>query len=320
MGSEITPNRFRAAVLRGEEKPLIVTAKTPMIEVGPGGVRDALGRVVVPRSETRRANHRGVNRHRLSGESAAVRWRGKSRPVEIVNLSSGGAMIRGEFSPRLWDLIELRLGEGPGLEGAVRWLKDDCIGVEFAHETCIDCDPEQRASVLLEAIKRSFPDQHIELESTPECGDLEVTGQEAEPQQEDLGNRDVKRHPLIWVGEIHYDHESKPVRLRNISESGALIDISTDYPADAEVLLDLGEAGQAFATVKWTCGSQAGLHFLRPFDLHSLAKARPEVTPHSWSVPTFLDRNVEDDSAWHERWNRSSIAEIRNDLEGFLKR
>jgi hypothetical protein len=226
-------------------------------------------------------------------------------------------MIRADFAPRLWDLVELRLGEGPGLEGAVRWLKDGCIGIEFAHETHIDCDPEQRATLLLEVIQRSFPDQHVQLERpAPEIPPAEIEVEE----QEDFGNRDLKRHPLIWMGEIHYDHESNPVRLRNISESGALIDASTDYPVGAEVLLDLGEAGQIFASVKWSCGNQVGLHFARPFELSCLAHSRPEVMPHNWSVPTFLEREVQDDSPWHAGWNRRSIADIRDEVEGYLKR
>ena len=85
------------------------------------------------------------------------------------------------------------------------------------------------------------------------------------------------------------------------------------------MLLDLHAAGQFFATVMWSCGDQVGLRFTKPFDIHCLANARPEVTPHSWSVPSFLDVE-EDDSPWHAQWSRSSIAELHSELEGFLKR
>ena len=85
------------------------------------------------------------------------------------------------------------------------------------------------------------------------------------------------------------------------------------------MLLDLGDAGQYFVTVQWVCGDQAGLRFVQPFDMACLANARPDVTPQSWNVPTFLDREEGDDSAWDERWGRSSIAEMRNELEGYLK-
>ena len=310
MGVEATRNSFRAAVLSGERKPLVVTDKSPRT----GGERNALDGVHVPRSESRHGNHRGGDRHRLNSETATVLRHGKSHDVEVVNLSRGGAMIRCRFIPQLWEIVELRLGEGIGLDAAVRWIKGDAVGLEFAHETKIDCEPAERAALLLEVIQRSFPNQEVSFE--PET----ATDIAEELEQEDLGNRDEKRHPLIWKGEIHFAHDSNPVRLRNVSSGGALIDVAVDYPVGAEVLLDLGGAGQNFAIVQWVCGDQAGLRFTTPFDLACLARARPDLTPHSWNVPTFLNPGEEEDSAWHEKWSRSSIAEIRNELEGYLKR
>ena len=311
MGVEATRNSFRAAVLGGERKPLVVTDKSPRT----GGERNALDGARVPRSESRHGNHRGGDRHRLSGETATVLHNGKSHDVELVNLSRGGAMIRCGFVPRLWEIVELRLGEGLGLDAAVRWIKGDALGLEFAHETKIDCEPAERAALLLEVIQRSFPDQGVSFEAdTP-------TELAEQPDEEDLGNRDQKRHPLIWKGEIHFAHDSNPVRLRNVSAGGALVDVAIDYPLGAEVMLDLGGAGQFFAFVQWVCGDQAGLRFTRPFDIACLANARPDVTPHSWTAPSFLSgTDADDDSAWHEKWSRSSIAEIRNELEGYLKR
>lgn len=308
MGVEATRNSFRAAVLSGDRKPLVVTDKSPRT----GGERNALDGVHVPRSESRHGNHRSGDRHRLSNEAATVLHHGKSHNVEVVNLSRGGAMIRCDFVPRLWDIVELRLGEGLGLDAAVRWIKGDAIGLEFAHETKIDCEPAERAALLLEVIQRSFPDQ-VSIEAAT------ATDHAEEPKEEDLGNRGEKRHPLIWKGEIHFAHDSNPVRLRNVSEGGALVDVAVDYPLGAEVMLDLGGAGQFFAHVQWVCGDQAGLKFTRPFDIACLAKARPDVTPSNWTAPSFLN-SADDESAWHDHWSRSSIAEIRTELEGYLKR
>ena len=309
MGVEATRNSFRAAILNGEKPVLVVSDKNPQRD----GAGDALDGVRVPRSETRRGNHRGGDRHRLNGETATAIHDGETFEVEVVNLSSGGAMIRCGFAPRLWDMVELRLGDGPGLEGAVRWIKSGSIGLEFAHETKIECDPKQRAKLLLAVIQRSFPDDEVRL-------DAPLVEEALEVEEEDLGNRDEKRHPLIWKGEIHYAHDSNPVRLRNVSAGGALIDVAVDYPLGAEVMLDLGDAGQFFTTVQWVCGDQAGLCFVQPFDIACLANARPDVMPHSWTVPSFLTNEADDDSPWHEKWGRSSIEEIRTDLEGYLKR
>jgi hypothetical protein len=296
--------------MRGEKAPLVVTDKAPRR----GGSKGKVDGKLVARSEGRRANHRGKDRHRLSSEGATAHHRGKTHKVEMVNLSAGGAMIRCKFALPLWEMLELEIVDGPTFEGTVRWIKDDLVGIEFAHETLIDCDPKKRAEVLLEVIQRSFPDQKISLDREED----EIVDQ----PEEDLGNRGEKRHPLIWKGEIHYAFDSNPVRLRNVSAGGALLDVMTFYPVGAEVMLDLGGAGQFEAVVTWGHEDQVGVRFKQPFQLECLANARPEVTPHKWKVPGFLAREAddEDDTPWSSNWSRSSIAEMRADLEGFLKR
>lgn len=309
MTAEPSRNSFRAMVLQGV-KPVLVVEDKVRRHASEG---DTLDRVLVSRFEARRGNHRQKDRHRLRGETATLRYEGAEHLVEVVNLSAGGAKIRTGCTPKLWDIVELQLGEDFRLEGAVRWIKGDSIGLEFAHETRIECDPKERAGLLLEVIRRSFGDQYVHLEP--------VEVEQAEVVIEELGKRDQKRHPLIWLGEIHFAHDSNPIRLRNVSAGGALLEVAVDYPVGAEVLIDLRGAGQFFAIVQWTCGDQAGVRFVRPFDMACLANARPEVTPHSWTAPSFLNRSSdEDDSPWHENWSRSSVAEIRNELEGFLKR
>ena len=309
MSAEPVSNSFRAFVLRGEKPPLVVTDKKRR-----RASEDALDGKLVSRAEPRSSNHRSKDRHRLTGEVATVLYDKRTFEVEVINLSGGGAMIRGDLKPRLWDILDLELGGGFTIEAAVRWLKDDQIGLEFAHETRVESSLADRTALLQDVIRRSFDDQDVCLEASEE---EEI----ADPGTgEDLGNRDEKRHPLIWTGEIHFAHDSNPVRLRNISEGGALLDVAVDYPVGSEVMLDLREAGQFFATVVWAAGDQAGLRFERPFDISCLARARPDVTPHYWNLPDFLGRDAADETPWHEGWSRSSIEEIRTDLEGYLKR
>lgn len=307
-------NSFRAAVLRGERVPLLVEEKQP--QTG-GAAPDSLESVLVTRAEARRGDHRDQDRHRLTGESAKVRHRGQDYDVELVNLSAGGAMIRADFSPHLWELVELELGDGPKLEAAVRWIRGDGIGLEFAHETKIECDPEARAALLLDVIQRSFPDVDVELER-PE--DEEQAPAQDEVSDEDQGKRGDIRHPMVWSGQILFSQESNPVRLRNISTGGALVDVVMIYPVDSEVVLDLGDAGQFGAVVSWSQGEQAGLRFAEPFDLACLAKLRPDLTPYRWKRPSFLDPSSDEDSSpWDDQWGRSSLASLRDELEGFLK-
>ena len=113
--------------------------------------------------------------------------------------------------------------------------------------------------------------------------------------------------------------DETPVRIRNISTTGAMIECSAPLRVGAEPLLDLGDAGQVFATVAWLVGDSAGLRFHKPFDLTQLEHARPDVAPAQWDAPSYLQPGPADDSPWDEQWGRMSIGELRQSLEGFMK-
>lgn len=231
--------------------------------------------------------------------------------MDLINLSGGGAMIQADFAPCLFERVDLILGEGGEIECAVRWLRGDRVGLEFAHETRIDCDESSRAELLLDVIHRSFPDiATIEHRGAPMP--IEATAPEVREEDARLGGR---RHPLIWSGDIHYNHSSERVRLRNISATGALIETSLTLPDGAELLLDLGNAGQIFATVSWSRGDKAGLRFEREFELKELAKCVPQLAAtHAAQAPNYLS------SSDANPWNHGSLSQMRDELEGYLKR
>ena len=254
----------------------------------------------------RTSDTRDGPRHRLARETATVGFAGQMIDVDLINLSGGGAMIEAAFSPKLWDRVDLHLGAGSPIECAVRWLRNGRIGLEFAHETQLDCTLEERNALLREVLRRNFPDT--------------VASPPAKPTPEvDPARRSDRRHPLIWNGEIAWRGSSWTVRLRNISASGALIDAPTDFPEGSELNLDLGKSGNYPATVGWCRGGQAGLIFKTPFDLSSLAAARPSVAPQSWLRPTYLDRSSDQSSPWEAGWDRGQLSELHADLAGFLK-
>jgi hypothetical protein len=231
-------NSFRSAILSGKG----LNSGDPVVrgKQGQGADTDDLSSVQVPRSESRRHNQRDDDRHRLEEEQGSARYKGEIHAVDVINLSGGGAMIKADFRPMLWERIDLILAEGSEIECAVRWLRDDRIGLEFAHETRIDCDADARDRLLLDVIQRSFPDVQVRSESA--AGVVEE-----KPQTDDSSRRTERRHPLIWMGSVLYNHDCERVRLRNISEHGALIESPVTYPEGAEVLLDLGDGGQHFA-------------------------------------------------------------------------
>jgi hypothetical protein len=286
---------------------------SPVVQTkAPKGVKpESLDSVPVEREVRRTANTRLQDRHRLAEQQVKVTHKRDDHLVELINLSGGGAMVAGNFAPMLWDRVKLHLGEDGVLDCAVCWLKGDRIGLEFAHETRLDCSADKHAQLLREVISNSFPDVEFEAEAEA-AKDGEET---APPSDEHRGDR---RHPLIWSGMLHYDFASTPVRLRNISERGALIESERVLPVGAEPLLDLGEAGSVFGTVTWTVGDQAGLSFHTPFDMTMLAKAKPQLAPARWEAPAYLKRGAS--SPWANEWGRMSLGELKDELDGFLKR
>lgn len=304
---------IRSRISRGRalDGSPVVQGKTPT-----GARADALNSISVAREATRTANTRLQDRHRLSEHQVKVTHKRRDHLAQLINLSGGGAMIAGDFDPMLWDRVKLHLGEDGVLECAVCWLKGDRIGLEFAHETRLECSADEHAKLLREVIAKSFPDVEFEAQV--------ATATEAEAQAPVDEHRGERRHPLIWSGTLHYDFASSPVRLRNISERGALIESERILPVGAEPLLDLGEAGSVFGTITWTVGDQAGMRFHTPFDMTMLAKGKPQLAPARWEQPKYLKAGPaaepEASSPWAEEWGRMSLSELREELEGFLKR
>ena len=309
-------NDFRSSILGGKKVAGggLLTSKSPRNKAKGD---ESLASVSVARSETRIVNHRGGDRHYLSNEqSARARHGGKQYEIRLINLSGGGAMIEAPFRPDLWDRVELDLGDGESsgkLECAVRWIKNDRIGLEFAHETRIDADATTREGVLRQVLDTSFPDAGRDMSVSPPEQAAEPELSEA-PEGAGQSRRGEDRHPLIWCGEIHWDHDTHPVRLRNISASGALVEGGPAIPIGAELLLDLDEAGTYFATMSWARGDQAGLTFRSPFDLAVLAKTKPKLAPRGWAKPTYLRDESTVSSPWAAQWGRLSLADLYKTL------
>lgn len=279
-----------------------------------------LGSIPMARDTSRSTNHRDDDRHRLQAEHATLRLGGKDHQVDLINLSGGGAMIRTDATLAMWQKVHLALGDCTPVECAVRWIRGDRIGLEFAHETQVGGDSAKRDAMLLEVLQRSFPDSAVAKLSASQP--TPVPARSTTPVGAPTGEqrRAELRHPLIWRGDIHYNHATTRVRLRNISEQGALVDSDIAFASDAEVLLDLGGAGQHFATVTWSRGDQVGLRFASPFDIALLAKAKPEVATHKWARPAYLKSGRQSEEDWASGWDSATLPELRDDLEGFLKR
>ena len=294
---------IRAKVIRGIADEPILKSKRPK-----GAKADALHSVAVPREARRASNGRSEDRHRLTDESARITHNGVDHEIDLINLSGGGAMIVSDtVELALWDHVNLHLGNHGDIECAVRWIRDGKVGLEFAHETRLDWPSDQVATVLRHVIEKTFP--HIsfpEKESTPPPPPVEWSDE----------HRDAPRHPLIWNGVLHHDYQSNDVRIRNISETGAMIEVSEKVRVGAEPLLELSAAVSLSATVEWAVGDQVGLRFHQLFDVRRLTESRPSVASTNWTPPAYLDPDAK---AEDDHWNRLSIAQLRDELEGFMR-
>ena len=306
-------NSFRAAIESGGG---FSSAGPDMPEKRPSGAPEGAGLDSVPvaRSSKRTADHRDGDRHRLSREAATLQVNRKTVPVELVNLSGGGAMVATGTPLTMWQKVHLTLGGEFTVECAVRWIRGERVGLEFAHETQIEGDHAKRDAMLLDVLKRSFPD----IKATPAAPVAEQRPAERRDPEGESQRRTAPRHPLIWSAEILHNHDSVRVRIRNISESGALVESPHSYGTGAEVLLDLGAAGQHFARVSWAHGDQLGLGFVEPFDISLLARSKPEVADPNWTRPDYLKPKRGERS--EGSWDHAQLGDLRDCLEGFLKR
>jgi hypothetical protein len=301
MGRVSAPNEFRSTMRSGRSDSPVLAEKPKRTGRKARGVGD----IKVARSESRSSNQRGSDRHRLNDEQAVVQRKGKRHVVELINLSHGGAMVAGDFKARLWDKVALVLGESGEIECAVRWIRDCRYGLEFAHETQVDCDSETLDELLRQVIRNSFPG--VEIKARPVM-------EEPKKLQDKRGKT---RHPLIWNAIVHHDYEWDVVRLRNISTSGALIECPANLPAGVTVYLELGDAGKLAATVNWSRGNQAGLSFHEPFDVPSLSKLKPDVAAEQAAQPHFAPYGREcEQSPWAPQWGRLSVDELGKKLGG----
>ena len=286
-----------------EEDSPVLKRKRPRVTA------DSLDAVPIARQETRRTNTRGQDRRQTHGKACRITFRAAMHDAEILNLSGGGAMIAAGLQPNLAERLDLHLGEDGTVECVVRWVKPGRIGLEFAHETHLDCPAEEQAAVLQGVVDRLFP--------TRRTGTVPAA---SEPVTDPSDQRVAKRHPLIWSAELHARGGQWRVRLRNVSATGALIQCSKPLPVGREVALDLGKGGSVDATVSWAVGDHAGLAFDEPFDMRRLSHSKPAVAPARWLRPAYLEGDVPEDSAWDEAWSRMSVDELKSELEGFLKR
>ena len=261
------------AKIFGQDGPAaspLVSVKNPR-----GAIADALLSIPVERRQSRTCDTRLEQRFLLAGETTTIIRDGTLHDVRVVNVCGGGAMITASFEPRLWEKLELRLGDHGSVEWSVIWIRNGRVGLEFAEQTRLDCADDEKGDLLRQVILRHFPEARFDAP-------LEI-----EAAADDEDHRHEMRHPFIWSGTLHCEYGSTPARLRNISADGAMIETSFELTPGAEPYLDLGEAGSLFGTIVWAADDKSGLKFHERFDLGRLAHAKPELASGALPLVRF---------------------------------
>lgn len=239
----------------------------------------SLTAIPVKREESRLTNHRAEDRQSGVIDSTRIHFRRRAYDARVINVSSHGAMIDCAIEPHIGDRLDIELAEGERGACVVRWLREGRIGLEFAGY-----------SLLL---------------GRSESGDFVFRRSDA---VEEAPPERAPRQTLVWMGNLHSEQGSFPVRLHNVSAGGAMVDAAEGHALaeDAEVMLDLSGVGMLKARVRWSADGRLGLGFDGEFDPAMLSgcarAAQPAPEGTTWLKPAYLETELSPDSPWAARW------------------
>lgn len=250
------------------------------------GLGGSLASIPVKRTESRTTNQREGDR--LPGVIAetVLTLRRRKIDAQVINLSSDGAMIEVDAEARIGDCVSIALGDGSDGKCIVRWIKEGRIGLEFDGYS-LDLGRGEDGQF---AFRRNQQAKRRIAERAP-------------------------RQSLVWRATLHAGHDSIPVRLGNVSATGALLEGEFDIEPGTKVMLDFASVGILPSTVRWSEERRIGLLFDKHFDLSLLAIcAQPDpgkVTPKiEWVKPEYLKDERSPTSPHASRWEKLTLADL----------
>lgn len=277
-------HELRSTILSGETRssPVARKGKAKRETPAPTG----LTKIAIKREEARVTDQRLEDRHFGVVERSTIVFRRRRFEVDVVNVSSRGAMIAIDIEPRIGEKIDIQFSDSNRTRCVVRWIRDGRIGLEFVDETIFWETggpvfayeaPEPAASTPI----------HVAVDREP-------------------------RQRLLRAGTLYWSGISIPVRLRNISEGGAQVESGRALCAGAEVELDLGDGNFAYAEVRWSKDGQVGLRFAEAFDIDALAPSHGSgERPPEVLKPAYLETELQPDSPWAARFERLSLTDLK---------
>ena len=276
-------HELRSTILSGEPKPALVARKgKSKTECASAG---GLSKIAIKRQEARVTDQRLEDRLPGIVESTTIVFRRRRQDVGVVNVSSRGAMIRGEIDPRIGEKIDVLFDGKTRTKCIVRWVREGRIGLEFVEET-IFWTSDRSSGPVFQPAKSETPAVHAVADREP-------------------------RQKLLRAGTLYWSGISIPVRLRNISGGGARVESGRELCPGSEVELDLGEAGFQIAEVRWSKDGQVGLRFAQEFDIESLAPSHQAERPPEVLKPAYLETELQPDSPWAARFEKLTLTDLK---------
>lgn len=272
-------HKLRSDILSaGRERPSPVATKAKAATLG-----GSLASVPVKRTESRTTNQREGDRLPGVIATTTLTYGRHKHDARVVNLSSDGAMVELDLDVRIGDRVGISLGDGSDGKCIVRWIREGRIGLEFDGYS-LELGQADDGSF---AFRRNTSGKRRIAERAP-------------------------RQSLVWRATIHAGHDSIPVRLVNVSSSGAMLEGDLAFEEGATVLLDLSGAGMMPSTIRWCEKGRAGVVFERDFDVGILsicAAADDGPRKVDWVKPAYL-QDERDPNSPHNDWSRLSLADL----------
>jgi hypothetical protein len=119
------------------------------------------------------------------------------------------------------------------------------------------------------------------------------------------------RHSLIRRGTLSCEAGEAPVRLRNVSAEGAMVESDQPLVPGATVELDLADGVRLAGEVRWSQDGRIGLKFAEGFDLRRLGRAKRSAGS-GIVKPDYLRSELQPDSPWASRRERLSIKDVKS--------
>ena len=273
-------HELRSTLVRGERRDPLATKSS-----GARGKRandGSLADITIRREETRRCDQRRETRRANIIDQATLRHQRRLYEVPVLNLSSRGAMVECDLRPRIGARMDIRFADCNDTACSVRWVRDGRIGLEFDKETVMIGANDVRRPIIGGRRAGEHPTIAVRAQRAP-------------------------RQSSLLRANLHWPGGSMAVRLRNISQDGAMLQAGQDLDEHSEIVLEIPHAAAIPGRVRWCRSKQIGVHFNDVFDLEMLinpSEAQPEQP--DYVKPDYLRTETDPNSPWAARWSRLS--------------